>query len=217
MFRLLCRVFALTCIFTQGLSAEDKPNILYILADDLGYGDVQILNPKRGKIPTPHLDRLATQGMVFTDAHSGSSVCTPTRYGILTGRYSWRTSLVSGVLGGLGAPLIAPDRLTVAAMLRDQGYRTACIGKWHLGLEWAKWEDPEARKKRPIDPVWLCAALSEAMPDDAIYVEETTTHRGVVQRHLEWNEPGGDALPLRHLTPAAGVSGRAVRGISSRG
>jgi arylsulfatase A len=130
-------------------SAADKPNILYILADDLGYGDVQALNPKRGKIKTPHLDRLAAEGMVFNDAHSGSSVCTPTRYGILTGRYAWRSSLVSGVLGGTSPPLIPADRLTVAAMLKGQGYHTACLGKWHLGLEWAKWEDPAERKKHP--------------------------------------------------------------------
>ncbi len=130
-------------------SAADKPNIVYILADDLGYGDVQALNPKRGKIATPHLDRLAAQGMVFNDAHSGSSVCTPTRYGILTGRYAWRSSLVSGVLGGTSPPLIAPGRMTVAAMLKEQGYRTACIGKWHLGLEWAKWESPAERKQHP--------------------------------------------------------------------
>jgi arylsulfatase A-like enzyme len=112
-----------------------KPNLVYILADDLGYGDVQCLNPVRGKIPTPHLDRLATQGMTFTDAHSGSSVCSPTRYGLLTGRYAWRTRLQQGVLEvGNDEPLIAPDRLTLPALLRAQGYATACIGKWHLGF-----------------------------------------------------------------------------------
>lgn len=111
-----------------------KPNIVYILADDLGYGDVQSLNPERGRIPTPHLDRLASQGMVFTDAHSGSSVCTPTRYGVLTGRYAWRTRLQSGVFSGYVTPLIAAGRLTVPALLRNQGYHTACIGKWHLGF-----------------------------------------------------------------------------------
>jgi len=88
------------------------PNIVYILADDLGYGDVQVLNPKRGKIATPQLDRLASQGMTFTDAHSGSSVCTPTRYGLLTGRYAWRTRLQSSVLSDYAEPLIAADRLT---------------------------------------------------------------------------------------------------------
>ncbi len=117
------------------VDASSHPNIVFILADDLGYGDVQCLNPQRGKIPTPHLDRLAAQGMTFTDAHSGSSVCTPTRYGLLTGRYAWRTRLQEGVLdGGNEEPLISADRITVASLLRDQGYATACIGKWHLGF-----------------------------------------------------------------------------------
>jgi arylsulfatase A-like enzyme len=112
-----------------------KPNIVYILADDLGYGDVQALNPTRGKIKTPHLDRLSSQGMTFTDAHSGSSVCTPTRYGLLTGRYAWRTRLQKGVLDGSDdPPLIAADRLTVPALLKHHGYTTAAIGKWHLGF-----------------------------------------------------------------------------------
>lgn len=110
-----------------------KPNIICILADDLGYGDVQCLNPLRGKIKTPHLDRLASQGMTFTDAHSGSSVCTPTRYGLLTGRYAWRTRLQSGVLDGYVEPLIAADRLTVAGLLKQNGYHSAIVGKWHLG------------------------------------------------------------------------------------
>ena len=113
-----------------------RPNIVYILADDLGYGDIQALNPDRGRIQTPHLDRLAGQGMIFTDAHSGSSVCTPTRYGLLTGRYAWRTRLQAGVLdGGNDEPLIAAKRWTVAGLLKQAGYRTACIGKWHLGFQ----------------------------------------------------------------------------------
>jgi arylsulfatase A-like enzyme len=115
--------------------AGQRPNIVVILCDDLGYGDVRCLNPERGKIPTPHIDRLASQGMIFTDAHSGSSVCTPTRYGLLTGRYAWRTRLQRGVLdGGNDEPLIAADRLTLGEMLRRSGYATACIGKWHLGF-----------------------------------------------------------------------------------
>jgi arylsulfatase A len=129
--------------------AAGNPNILYILADDLGYGDVQCLNPSRGKIPTPSLDKLASEGMAFTDAHSGSSVCTPTRYGIMTGRYAWRSSLTHSVLGGNSPPLIPKDRLTVAGMLKGQGYYTACLGKWHLGLDWAKWENPADKAKHP--------------------------------------------------------------------
>ena len=114
-----------------------KPNIVFILCDDLGYGDVKCYNPQ-GKIPTPHIDRLAAEGMRFTDAHSTSSVCTPTRYSVLTGRYHWRSRLQSGVLGGLSPRLIEPGRLTVAELLRRHGYHTACIGKWHLGMDWAR-------------------------------------------------------------------------------
>jgi arylsulfatase A-like enzyme len=118
-------------------AASSQPNFLYILCDDLGYGDVKRLNPA-GKIATPHLDRLAAGGMIFTDAHSGSSVCTPTRYGIMTGRYAWRSRLKNGVLGGLSPRLIEEGRLTVPAMLKQHGYATGCIGKWHLGVDWTK-------------------------------------------------------------------------------
>ncbi len=107
---------------------------MIILADDMGYGDVHALNPQ-STIPTPNLDRLAAEGMTFTDGHSPSAVCTPTRYGLLTGRYAWRTWLKSGVLGGYSRPLLAPDRLTIAGMLKQAGYRTAAIGKWHLGMQ----------------------------------------------------------------------------------
>jgi arylsulfatase A-like enzyme len=109
------------------------PNIVYILCDDLGYGDIHGLNPLRGKIPTPRMDQLATQGMVFTNAHAGSSVCTPSRYGILTGRYGWRSRLQTFILGIYDPPLIAADRLTVPGLLRLHGYHTAGTGKWHLG------------------------------------------------------------------------------------
>jgi len=111
-----------------------NPNIVYVLCDDLGYGDVQCLNPQRGKIATPNIDRLAGQGLAFTDAHSSSAVCTPTRYGILTGRYNWRSRLQSGVLDGFSPPLIAAGRLTVPALLKQHGYQSDCLGKWHLGL-----------------------------------------------------------------------------------
>lgn len=114
-------------------TAADRPNIVIMLADDMGFGELQCLNPKRGKIPTPKLNAIAASGMVFTDAHSGSSVCTPTRYGLMTGRYAWRTRLQSGVLTG-GESLIAEDRLTLAKLLHGQGYHTAIIGKWHLGM-----------------------------------------------------------------------------------
>ncbi len=124
----------LLAVSTAGVKA--RPNLVYILCDDLGYGDVRVLNPA-GKIPTPNLDRLAAGGMIFTEAHSSSAVCTPTRYGILTGRYNWRSRLKQGVLGGVSPALIEAGRLTVPAFLKENGYRTACIGKWHLGLGWS--------------------------------------------------------------------------------
>jgi arylsulfatase A len=127
---LLCLVGSL-----NALQASDLPNIVYVLADDLGYGDLGCYNPK-SKIPTPRLDQFAAQGMRFTDAHSPSSVCTPTRYALLTGRYAWRTRLQRNVLGPWDKPLIAADRLTVGKLLQQHGYETACVGKWHLGQDY---------------------------------------------------------------------------------
>jgi arylsulfatase A-like enzyme len=121
------------CQTSLGGDIPPRPNVVVILADDLGYGDPGSYNAS-SKIPTPRIDRLARQGMRFTDAHTPSSVCTPTRYGLLTGRYSWRTPLKSGVLKGYSPALVEPGRLTLAALLEQQDYRTACVGKWHLGL-----------------------------------------------------------------------------------
>lgn len=127
---------------TKPIPTAKLPNIIYILADDLGYGDVAC-NNIRSKIPTPNIDKLAAMGVRFTDAHSTSGVCTPTRYSILTGRYAWRTPMKSGVLRGYGPPLIEKGQTTVATLLKEQGYSTAAIGKWHLGLEWALKEGHE--------------------------------------------------------------------------
>jgi len=134
------RRIAAAVLFTLAAAADSaaqtRPNVVLILADDLGYGDVGAFNPG-GRIPTPHLDRLAREGLRLTDAHTPSAVCTPTRYGLLTGRYPWRTRLPRGVLWGNGDALIEPNRTTIASLLRDAGYHTAGIGKWHLGLRWA--------------------------------------------------------------------------------
>jgi len=124
----------------SGAAGSKKPNIVFVMADDMGYGDLGCYN-KNSKIPTPNMDRLAAEGMRFTDAHSPSAVCTPTRYGVLTGRYCWRSRLKRGVLGGYSPALIDTNRMTVASMLKQHGYATACSGKWHLGLGNAKKTD----------------------------------------------------------------------------
>lgn len=120
-------------------AAQQLPDIVFILADDMGYGDVSCLNSD-GKINTPNIDRMAEKGVVFTNAHSLSAVCTPTRYGLLTGQYSWRTTLKQGVLDGYSRAMIDGNRTTIASMLSQQGYQTACIGKWHLGWDWTNIE-----------------------------------------------------------------------------
>jgi len=126
-----------------GLQRRTSPNVVFILADDMGYGDMRCNNAEC-KVPTPNLDRLAAQGMRFTDAHSPSAVCSPTRYAILTGRYCWRSRLKAGVLGPFDPPLIEEGRLTLPSLLKQHGYATACIGKWHLGWDW-----PTTNGERP--------------------------------------------------------------------
>ncbi len=123
------------CLALSAMGAK-KPNIIFILADDLGYGDVSCLNPE-GKIKTPVLDKMAGNGLTFTDAHTSSAVCTPTRYGVITGRYNWRSTLKSSVLSAYSKALIPNDRATMASVLKESGYNTAFIGKWHLGWDWA--------------------------------------------------------------------------------
>ncbi|WP_443939826.1 sulfatase family protein [Pedobacter sp. MW01-1-1] len=125
------------CLLVSCTAYAQKPNIVYILTDDMGYGDISALN-KNSKIQTPHFDALVHSGMSFSDAHTNSAVCTPSRYGILTGRYAWRTNVQSGVLWSYDSLMITKNRTTVASLLKKEGYNTACIGKWHLGLGWQK-------------------------------------------------------------------------------
>lgn len=137
-------------LIAQGCSQTDKvetkntnikqPNIIYILADDMGIGDVKAYGFD-SKIKTPNLDRLANEGMMLTNMHTNSAVCTPTRYGILTGRYAWRTPMKFGVLHAHQKPIIEPERPTIARFLQQQGYNTAIVGKWHLGLDWKLTDD----------------------------------------------------------------------------
>ena len=131
-------------------SVSVRPNIIFIMADDMGYGDLGCYNSE-SRIPTPNMDRLAAAGMRFTDAHAPSAICTPTRYGVLTGRYCWRSRLKQGVTGGYSAPLIEGDRMTVASMLKDAGYNTACIGKWHVGLTFHDKEGNPTEKEDEVD------------------------------------------------------------------
>jgi len=145
---LLPILFGLSACLCQA-NETDKPNVIFILADDLGIGDVSPTNADC-KIKTPHLQKIADEGITFLDAHSSSAVCTPTRYGLLTGRYNWRSRLAKGVLGGTSNHLIPADRPTVAHMLRQAGYHTQMIGKWHLGWDWAK-ADKEEGKWQNID------------------------------------------------------------------
>ncbi|MEE8468873.1 MAG: arylsulfatase [Planctomycetota bacterium] len=116
-------------------SGAERPNVVLILADDMGWGDLGCYNPE-SRIETPAMDRIAAQGIRLTDAHSPSAVCTPTRYGLLTGRYCWRSSLKSSVLLGFSPALIEPERFTLADLFQQAGYSTACVGKWHIGLDW---------------------------------------------------------------------------------
>ncbi|MEM9718991.1 MAG: arylsulfatase [Bacteroidota bacterium] len=130
---LIC-IFFQACVPEQQEDQQDLPNIVLILADDMGYGDIKAYN-LNSALATPNLDELAAQGMRFTDAHSGSSVCTPTRYGLMTGSYAWRTRLKKGVLSGYSQHLIEPSQLTLASLLKEKNYHTGVVGKWHLGVD----------------------------------------------------------------------------------
>jgi arylsulfatase A len=134
--RLLC----LTAMLVAGtLTAAERPNVVILLADDMGYGDLGVQNPQ-SKIPTPHLDKLAKAGTRFTDAHSSSGVCTPSRYALLHGRYHWRK--FHGIVNSFDQTILDTDRTTLAQLLKAKGYRTACVGKWHLGWDWKAIQKP---------------------------------------------------------------------------
>ncbi len=214
-----------TTAAAQQRSSANLPNILYILADDLGIGDPSCYNTA-SKTPTPALDRFARQGIRFTDAHSPSAVCTPTRYGIMTGRYCWRTVLKSGVLWGYSPSLIEPGRLTVASLLKSKGYVTAGIGKWHLGLgsqEKADYSKPF--KPSPIDygfdsyfgipasldmDPYVYIENDRAIEQPTATVQELKEQRGIFYR-------GGPVAPgFKHIEVLPTLTNRAVSWIAER-
>jgi arylsulfatase A-like enzyme len=195
---------------------SNRPNIVYILCDDLGYGDIHAFNPGRGKILTPNVDRLTSQGMSFTDTHSASSVCTPSRYGILTGRYAWRTRLQSDVLYGSSPPLIAADRLTVAELLRRHGYATMAIGKWHLGLAFGdkKYTDPltDGPLQHGFDSFFGISASLDMPPfayiEDQRFPEEPSVEK-------TWLRTGPAAVHFEAINVMPDLTHRAVDFISA--
>lgn len=130
---LIFSILLLSLCSSDQVQGSTKPNVVILYADDMGYGDISSQNSK-SKIQTPHLDKLASQGIRFTDGHSSSGICTPSRYAMLTGRYHWRK--FHGIVGVFGKSVFDPDRLTLPEMLQGKGYDTACIGKWHLGWDW---------------------------------------------------------------------------------
>jgi arylsulfatase A len=236
-------LLALTAATAAPAAQSSTPNIVLILADDLGYGDVGAFNP-RGRIPTPHLDRLTREGVRFTDAHTPSAVCTPTRYGLLTGRYPWRTRLQRGVVWGNGDALIEPGRATLASLLRARGYHTAGIGKWHLGLRWAA--KPGTTPDRltntetaPVDWIDYAAPILDGpshhgfdeffgLPAsldmrDYVYIQgdrvveaPTSTIAGAPQTVPAFHRPGRSGPSFRPETVLAEFTSRATRYIRSR-
>jgi arylsulfatase A-like enzyme len=143
MIRFLITSFFCFSIFCR---AEDRPNIVILYADDMGVADVSYGNPK-AKIQTPHLDKLASQGMTFTDGHSSSGICTPSRFALLTGQHHWRR--FHGIVGAFGGTVFEPDDFTIAKMFKQKGYSTGCFGKWHLGWNFDAIRKPGAKKGDP--------------------------------------------------------------------
>lgn len=163
-------LFSPNQFFAQSKNKQSLPNIIYILADDLGYGDLSSFNPD-SKINTPYIDKLADQGMRFTDAHTTSSVCTPSRYSMMTGRYPWRSRLPVGVLRGYSRTLIEKDQPTIASLLKTSNYRTGVVGKWHLGLDWVL---KDAYKDAINDQNKLYGILDEMNPDQIDFTKAPT-------------------------------------------
>lgn len=193
-----------------GSAEASKPNIVVILADDLGWGDVSCYNSD-SKIKTPNIDALAASGLRFTDGHSNSAVCTPTRYGVLTGRYAWRSRLKKGVLNGYSPALIEPERMTIASGLKSAGYKTACIGKWHLGMNIAKagnkWDHTKPIEGGPTAlgfDYFMGISASLDMPPYALiendrFVQQPTETFKAVRGQLPYTRGGVIAPEFKHV------------------
>ena len=190
---LLVVLFASFLSLSSTVDAADRPNIVVLYADDLGYGDLAIQNPD-SKIPTPQLDQLAREGLRFTDAHSSASICSPSRYALLTGRYHWRRH--HRIVDSFGPSAFAPDDVTLPQTLRNAGYRTACIGKWHLGWDWDAIKRPGAQAEPKVGyPVDAFAApdsvdLLTVWKSNAASPRRTIVHASPEERyairHDEW-------------------------------
>lgn len=209
------------------LKAAENPNIILVLADDMGVGDISAFNPD-SKIRTTHLDAIAANGIRFVDAHSNSAVSTPSRYGVLTGRYSFRTSLKSWTPAGFSPALIDPRRKTVAGMLREKGYHTACIGKWHLGWDWFYGEDKEVDYTKPIsngptsrgfDYFFGISASLDMSP--YVYVENDRVtappdREAPEGKGLLLQRPGPQGADFEHIDVLPNIGRRSVRFIEEQ-
>lgn len=226
---MLSRSLILSLALTPIAWTEAKPNIILILADDLGYGDVSSYNAE-SKIQTPHIDSLAADGISFTDGHSNSAVCTPTRYGTLTGRYAWRSSLKKGVLFGYSPNLIEPDRITMASFLKKSGYNTACIGKWHLGMNFAKAEGGKWDYTKSIEngpnalgfDYFLGISASLDMPpyalieNDKFLQNPTANHPGGEKGKAGFTRPGAISPDFKHVDYLPDLAKKASSWISEQ-
>lgn len=202
-----------------------SPNVIFVLADDMGYGDASCFN-KNSKIQTPNLDRLAKQGMSFTDAHTGAAICTPTRYGLLTGRYAWRTGL-KGVLNDNSPPLIGANQLTVASLFKRLGYHTACIGKWHLGMnrtsdkvaqgpitrgfdyffgfQYARGIENLVENDRPVPGLKPIEVLPTLAKKATAYIDERSKAKAPFFLYLPLNSPHTPIVPAEEFQGKSGL------------